>query len=276
MFPLRDNIPARTTPVVNWALIAACALAFAAQLMTGEAGGSLVERFGMIPARVFEPDGVIRILDYQLVETLRGTVLREVSREAAPAGVPAWLTLLTCIFLHGGWLHFLGNMWFLFIFGDNVEDRLGHARYLLFYLGCGAAASVTHLLTAMDSTVPTIGASGAIAGVMGAYMYLYPRAKVLTLVPIFIFIDIWVVPAVVFLGIWFALQLVQGAASFGSQGGGVAWWAHIGGFAVGLGVAVLMGRQQTLRPRVELVRPNTERPGRYTRLDLRRRPGRWR
>src|SRR5690606_5683097 len=127
----------------------------------------------------------------------------------------------------GGWLHLLGNMWFLYIFGDNVEDRLGHVGYLLFYLGAGVIASGVHLVTNSSSMIPTVGASGAIAGVMGGYFVLYPHSRVLTLVPIFIFIHIMVIPAPVFLGIWFLLQFFQGTFSLGAvQAGGVAWWAH--------------------------------------------------
>ncbi len=255
MIPLRDNIPSRTTPVVNYALIAACALVFLLQLSQPE----LIERFGMIPARVQDPAQSIMVADVEQIRTPWGVELREVRRPAEPAAVPPWLTLLTCIFLHGGWLHFLGNVWFLYIFGDNVEDRFGHGRYLLLYLGFGVAASLAHYATAPDSTVPTIGASGAIAGVMGAYFYLYPHAKVMALVPFFVFFEMLVLPAVVFLGLWFVLQLLPATLAFGSaEGGGVAWWAHIGGFVAGLGVAALMGRRHTLRPRVEVVRPGTE------------------
>src|SRR5262249_34301990 len=154
-------------------------------------------------------------------------------QEAPEPAISPWWTLLTCMFLHGGWLHIIGNMWFLYIFGDNVEDRLGHFGYALFYLGSGVFASLTHLLTNASSTVPTLGASGAIAGVMGAYMVLYPHARVLTLIPIFYFIQILLLPAPLFLGIWFLIQAFQGtfAITSAKEGAGVAWWAHIGGFA---------------------------------------------
>ncbi len=137
------------------------------------------------------------------------------------------------MFLHGGFLHIIMNMWFLYIFGDNVEDRLGHLRYLVFYLFCGVAAGVIHLLTNWSSNVPTIGASGAISGVMGAYLLLYPRSKILTLVFIVLFIQFIEIPAFIFLGIWFFLQIVSVGTSSGNAGG-VAFWAHIGGFVVGL------------------------------------------
>jgi membrane associated rhomboid family serine protease len=163
--------------------------------------------------------------------------------------VPGWATLLTCTFLHGGWFHFLGNMWFLWIFGDNVEDRLGHGGYLLFYLASGIGASVVHLATGPGSTVPTIGASGAIAGVMGAYLLLYPRSRVLVLVPIVFVFQFFVFPAAVFLGLWFVWQLFQGALAVGAvQAGGVAWWAHVGGFVVGLVVVAALRATGRLGP----------------------------
>lgn len=249
MFPLKDNIPSRTTPFVNYLMIALCSLAFFAQLREGADADSIVERYGMIPARVTDPDKRILVPTEELVPISRTTAVRRVvERPAAPPAVPAWLTLLTCIFLHGGWLHFLGNMWFLFIFGDNVEDRYGHLGYALFYLLAGVAASLTHLLASPASTVPTIGASGAIAGVMGAYLLLYPHARVVAVVPILVIIQIMVIPAPVFLGIWFAIQFFQGTFSLGAvQSAGVAWWAHIGGFLMGVVTTWLLGRTHRLR-----------------------------
>jgi membrane associated rhomboid family serine protease len=139
------------------------------------------------------------------------------------------------MFLHGGWLHFLGNMLYLWIFGDNVEDRLGHLRYLIFYLVCGTVATLAHVWMNPASMLPTLGASGAIAGVMGAYFVLYPHSRILTLVPLFIFyVKIFEVPALVFLGIWFAIQFLSGAASVGVESGGVAVWAHVAGFLTGM------------------------------------------
>jgi membrane associated rhomboid family serine protease len=142
------------------------------------------------------------------------------------------IALLTFMFLHGGFFHLLGNMWFLYIFGDNVEDRLGHFRYLAFYLLCGLASGISHLFLNWTSQIPTIGASGAIAGVMGAYFILYPRAKVLTLVPIFFFLHFIEIPAFLFLGFWIFFQFLN--AAFSTQAGGIAWWAHIGGFIFGI------------------------------------------
>src|SRR5918992_185278 len=148
--------------------------------------------------------------------------------------VPAdfsWAAVVTSMFLHGGWLHFLGNMLYLWIFGDNVEDRMGHGRFILFYLICGAAAALAHVFVNPSSLVPTIGASGAIAGVMGAYFVLYPHSRVLALVPLFIIWEIIEVPAILFLGIWFLMQFFSGVGSIAAQGGvetgGVAFWAHV-------------------------------------------------
>jgi rhomboid family protein len=242
VIPIRDDVPASRTPIVNYGIIAVCAVVFLVQLSDPE--GQLVERFGMIPARVTDPELSVRIVD---AVTPFGEPLHW--HEAESAGVPDLLTLLTCTFLHGGWLHFLGNMWFLWIFGDNVEDRLGRVRYLLFYLAGGILASLTHFLLHRDSQVPVIGASGAIAGVMGAYMLLYPKARVLTAVPIFYFIEFLVLPAPFFLGIWFLLQLVPGIGELsGAHSEGVAVWAHIGGFAYGALVVWFMRVQEWLRP----------------------------
>jgi membrane associated rhomboid family serine protease len=234
VIPLRDSIPASRPPVVTWTLIAVCGAVFLLQL--ADAGHELVWDFGMVPARVFDPGAELVLREGRTITRI------------GDAAVPDWLTLLTCTFLHGGWLHFLGNMWFLWIFGDNVEDCFGRVAYLLFYLGCGVAASASHLLTASGSAVPTIGASGAIAGVMGAYMLLYPHSRVQMLIIFGFFIDVVVLPAPFFLGYWFLLQLLQGSMSLGGMATGVAWWAHIGGFAVGALVAALLRATEHLRP----------------------------
>jgi len=269
MIPIRDNIPSRTVPFVNYTVIALCSLVFVAQLRD-EDGAFLIERYGMIPARVLHPDRPVEIVDHEFVRTPFGIQVREIRREATEPAVPPWQTLLTCIFLHGGWMHIIGNMWMLWIFGDNVEDRLGHWGYVIFYLFCGVVASAAHLLSGPNSTAPTIGASGAIAGVMGAYLVLYPRAMVLSLVPIFFFIHMVVLPAPVFLGIWFLLQFFQGAfAVTNLQNAGVAWWAHIGGFAAGVAIAWILKNQDVTRPRVDRTRPNTDRMTHY-RIHVRR------
>jgi membrane associated rhomboid family serine protease len=235
VIPLRDDVPASRTPVVTRAIVVACAVVFAMQLATGT--DDLVERVGMVPARVLDPDASIAIVDR------RGRVVETIGA----AAVPDWLTLVTCTFLHGGWLHFLGNMLFLWIFGDNVEDRFGRVKFVLFYLGCGAAASAAHLLASPESAVPTIGASGAIAGVMGAYLLLYPRARVQMLVVWGFIVDFVVLPAGFFLVYWFLLQLLQSRLD-ASMGGGVAWWAHIGGFVIGAVVAGTLRVVHALRP----------------------------
>jgi membrane associated rhomboid family serine protease len=195
MFPVSDVIPSRTTPYVTIGLIGLNALAFLIELQLPEYElQALVEAYGVIPALF------------------------------------SWPSMVTSMFLHAGWLHFLGNMLYLWIFGDNVEDRLGHARYLLFYLFCGAAAAL-----AQAATNPLSTASGAIAGVMGAYFVLFPHSRVLTAVFIVIFLDLIEIPAIYFLGIWFLMQLFSGVGSIGANAaeGGVAFWAHVVGFAAG-------------------------------------------
>jgi membrane associated rhomboid family serine protease len=203
MIPLRDVIPSRTVPGVTIALIGLNALVFFYQISLGDEVGDLVVRFGLIPA------------DF------------------------SWLAVLTSMFLHGGLLHFGGNMLYLWIFGDNVEDRLGHGRFLGFYLLCGMAAAVVQSLLLPGSTIPMVGASGAIAGVMGAYFMLYPRSRIVTLVPLFFFIQLIEIPAIFFLGIWFLMQFLSGIGSFatataGQPAGGIAFWAHVAGFAAGV------------------------------------------
>ncbi|MBA3315067.1 MAG: rhomboid family intramembrane serine protease [Planctomycetota bacterium] len=276
MIPLRDNIPSRTTPFVNYAVIAVCTIVFLLQFSQSSdpMQPKLVERFGMIPARISKPNEPVEIpVGYRITQLPSGEQLTEpVSKTAAPSAVPPILTLLTCTFLHGGWLHFLGNIWFLYIFGDNVEDRLGHFAFLGFYLLGGVAASLAHYVTAPMSPIPTLGASGAIAAVMGAYMVLYPHAKVLTLIPIFIFIQLLWLPAPFFLGIWFLIQLVQGLGSFTvSEGAGVAWWAHIGGFALGAVGAWLMHKTHHDRPPVDHYRDGSDRMMAYRGMPYRRR-----
>ncbi|MEO8277795.1 MAG: rhomboid family intramembrane serine protease [Thermoanaerobaculia bacterium] len=218
MFPIRDGIPSRRVPIVTIAIIAANTLVYLYQLTLPQEGlASLFYLFGVVPARLSDPAW------------------------AGSVGIPAtafggYTTFLSSLFLHGGFLHLAFNMWTLWIFGDNVEDRLGRFRYVVFYLGCGVAAGIAQALVDPRSTAPTIGASGAIAGVLGAYLLLYPHARVLTLIPIVIYPLFVQLPALVFLGLWFLLQLWSGVSAFG-QGpgaGGVAWWAHVGGFLTGM------------------------------------------
>ena len=212
MIPLRDTVKSKTVPFVNYALIAMCGLVFLYELSLGERAAHFIRTAGVTPAAVAET-------------LLRGHL------KARPA-----LTLLTSLFLHGGWMHLLGNMLYLYIFGDNVEDRLGHGAYLVFYLLCGIGSGLVQVYMQQSSAAPLIGASGAISGVLGAYFLLYPRARVLTLIPLFVFFPVVELSAFFFLGFWFLLQFLQGALSAGAgeaASGGVAWWAHAGGFVVG-------------------------------------------
>jgi len=216
MIPFRDRNPSGAFPYVTIALIVINVIVFTREL--GQDGRQLqafVDTHGLRPA--------------QVSDLARG------SPRAADRAVTILLPLLTAMFLHAGWLHLIGNMWYLWIFGDNVEDRLGHFRYLVFYVLCGLGAAVVHVAFNPESQVPTVGASGAIAGVLGAYLVAFPRAEVETLVPLPFFLPLVIsLPAVVVLGLWFVLQLFSGmAATTMVQTGGVAWWAHIGGFALG-------------------------------------------
>ncbi len=210
MIPIRDTIRSETYPVINSILIALNILAFLVEQSQGRAIDEFIFTYGLVPARYSVP----RISVYF-------TTVQQV------------IPFFTFMFIHGGFFHILGNMWFLYIFGDNVEDRLGHFRYLAFYLLCGLASGISHLVLNWTSQIPTIGASGAIAGVMGAYFILYPRAKVLTLVPIFFFLHFMEIPAFLFLGFWFLFQFLSATTS-SAQAGGIAWWAHIGGFVSGI------------------------------------------
>jgi len=214
MIPLKDRNPSSTMPVVNVALILANTAAFLYELMMPDrVENAFVASYALIPAHV--------------THVLAG---------AHPSLQSAALPFFTSMFLHGGWLHLIGNMWFLWVFGDNVEDRLGHISYLFFYLFCGFGAGLTHVMMNLGSSTPTVGASGAISGVLGAYIVLYPRAKVLTLVPLIIFWFTVDLPAFLILGYWFAIQFFSGISSVGARAanGGVAYWAHIGGFVLGV------------------------------------------
>lgn len=265
MIPLRDDVKAERTPWVNYLLIILCSVMFALQIWVGAADSTVVERLGMVPARLTTVDDEpIMVPQAVLVETPLGLQVVQGARPLAPAAVPEWLTLITCVFLHGGWLHFLGNMWFLFIFGDNVEDRLGHLGYLAMYLGTGVAAGLCHLAFNIDSPVPTIGASGAIAGVMGAYLWMVPHSRVVTVVPLLFLWPIVELPAWVFLSIWFVLQFWSGTlAVTGPQASGVAWWAHIGGFVAGLAVAAAFTKRHRGPPHTVGLSYEPSPPSRY-------------
>ena len=217
MIPIRDTVRSRTAPVVTVALIVVNLMVFLHEVALGPYLERFVYAYGLIPRRlVYWP--------------------------YAPLDPVRFLPLLTSMFWHGGWLHLLGNMLYLWIFGDNVEDRLGHLRYLVFYLLAGAAAGLTQVALNPTSTLPTVGASGAIAGVLGAYLVSYPRARVLTFVPLFFLPWFVEVPAFAYLALWFALQLLAGLGSLGAPAdvGGVAVWAHVGGFVAGVVLIKLM------------------------------------
>lgn len=208
MIPLRDSIPGRRTPVTMLTLLGTNLFVFLYTVGLGSPWEiqAFFETYGLVPARILGPD-------------------------------PPYYTLFTSMFLHGGWLHLVGNMLYLWIFGNNVEDATGHLGFLVFYVLCGLAAAFAQILIQPASQVPMVGASGAIAGVLGGYLVLYPRARILALVPLGLFLHLMEVPAVLFLPMWFLLQLVYGIASLGVRsefGGGVAFWAHIGGFVAGL------------------------------------------
>ena len=230
MIPLKDDAPRVSTPYVNVTLIVLNTLVFAFQYWIGKnsplAAASLISQLGVVPERL-----TVVLFDNGYVPWNSQLDVRYVPPMAAI------LPLFTSMFLHGSWLHVIGNMWALWIFGDNVEDRLGHAWYLVFYLICGVAAALFHTLLNASSVIPTVGASGAIAGVMGAYFLLYPRARVLTLVPLFFVFFVWL-PAWVVLSYWFVWQFLSGAAtsfaSLSGNSGGIAFWAHVGGFLAGM------------------------------------------
>ena len=213
MFPLKDTQPSYTRPVVTIVLIVINVLVFLFEFSLGpDNRNALIEYYGLVPDHF------------------------------------RFVNILTSMFLHGGWLHVLGNMWFLWIFGDNIEDLLGHAKYLVFYLVCGIAAALGQVLTSPYSTVPMVGASGAIAGVMGAYLVKFPRARVLTLVFILFFITTIEIPAPIMLAYWFVIQLFSGLGSIArtgvSENGGTAFFAHVGGFIAGMVLIKVMGTNE--------------------------------
>ncbi|MBN2366493.1 MAG: rhomboid family intramembrane serine protease [Calditrichaeota bacterium] len=213
MFPLKDTIPSSTFPFVTISIIVTNIFIFIYQLSLGPQLNEFFNHFGVIPVK-----------------------FTSVASENPVQLIPLSATLFSSVFLHGGWMHIIGNMWYLWIFGDNIEDRTGHFRFLLFYLLCGIAAGLVHIIMNPGSGVPTIGASGAIAGVMGAYILLFPNSRVITLIFVIFFIQIVEIPAIFFLGFWIIIQIISGSMQAGltEQSGGVAWWAHIGGFFIGL------------------------------------------
>ncbi len=245
MIPIRDTIPSKSYPIVNHVIIGINVVLYLVEMSQGANLERFIYIYGLVPARYSVPQFSAYFTPAQQV-----------------------LSVFSFMFLHGGFWHLLGNMWSLYIFGDNIEDRLGALRYLVFYLLCGITSGLSHLAFNLHANVPTIGASGAIAGVMGAYLILYPNSKILTLIPI-LFIPWFIeIPAFFFLGIWFVLQFINAAGSHGAMGG-IAWWAHIGGFVFGIiflkiflslpvtGVTKKMRRmtEKKKTPRLQVIRP---------------------
>ncbi|MBH0194073.1 MAG: rhomboid family intramembrane serine protease [Nitrospira sp.] len=219
MIPLHDDNPTERFPFITIIFIAVCVSVFLYQeSLPQKPGEAFVFHYGAIPAMVFGHAAL---------------------PENTAVAIPASLTLLTSMFLHGGWMHLLGNMLYLWIFGNNIEDSMGHAKYIVFYILCGVLAALAHAMTDPSSQIPMVGASGAISAVLGAYLLLYPRAHVLVLLPA---LGMTRIAAGVVLGMWFVTQLVSGGMSVGAQGGGVAFFAHIGGFVAGMALIGLFKR----------------------------------
>jgi membrane associated rhomboid family serine protease len=219
MIPLKNMMGRRSVPVVTILLIAVNVLVFYYQVtLSNAANEALIRTFGLVPLKM---KLALAGSHYTLVEAL--------------------LPLITCMFLHGGFLHILGNMWFLWIFGGAVEDRLGPIQYLLFYFICGIGSGLAQAIFSWGSSLPSIGASGAISGVLGAYVVFFPSSRILTLVPLFVFFFTAQIPAIIFIGLWFLIQFLSGVSALNTPGaaslGGVAWWAHVGGFVLGLVLA---------------------------------------
>jgi hypothetical protein len=212
MIPIRDRNPSGTFPYVTIGIIIINVLIFLYELSLGSGLGEFIMKFGVVPLKV---SYYSQVPDLTFINT--------------------FFPFISSMFLHGGFVHLIGNMWFLWIFGDNIEDKLGHFKFIAFYFLCGIIASSVHVFFNSQSNVPCVGASGAIAGVLGAYMVTFPHARVVTIVPLFVFIQVMELPAIVVLGFWFVIQFFNGAASItaSASGAGVAWWAHIGGFAAG-------------------------------------------
>ncbi len=213
MIPIRDRNPSGTFPYVTIGIIIINVLIFLYELSLGSGLGEFIMKFGVVPLKV---SYYSQASDLTFINT--------------------FFPFISSMFLHGGFIHLIGNMWFLWIFGDNIEDKLGHFKFIAFYFLCGIIASSVHVFFNSQSNVPCVGGSGAIAGVLGAYMVTFPRARVVTIVPLFVFIQVMELPAIVVLGFWFVIQFFNGAASItaSASGAGVAWWAHIGGFAAGV------------------------------------------
>ncbi|MBI4544318.1 MAG: rhomboid family intramembrane serine protease [Gemmatimonadetes bacterium] len=243
MFPLRDENPTELTPLFTIGLIVVNVGAWVYLQGAGLSFSLLNEsvcRYGMIPAEVTGQTGA-----FGGIELAAGVVCR--------FGGLEWEAVLTSMFLHGSWLHLIGNMWFLWLFGNNVEDSMGHLRYGLFYLVVGLAAAAAHIWAAADSPVPTVGASGAISGIMGAYLLLYPRIRIHTLFFFFPFVRIIPIPAWLVLGLWIVIQVLSGA-TMPTAGGGIAFWAHVGGFVAGVALVKIFENERLVRAKRRKVR----------------------
>ena len=229
MFPLKDHNPTRIRPYMTFLFVAANVVVFVYELMLGDRLENFVAAWGAIPFEITQSEDLV------------GPTEVGFNHQPGPSFLP--LTLLSSMFMHGSIMHIFGNMLYLWIFGNNVEDLLGHVKYFIFYIVCGIAAGLAHVFFNPESTVPTVGASGAVAGVLGAYLVTFPHARVTTLVFFGIFIRMMEVPAAFLLLVWFILQSLQGFLSLGisEMSGGVAWFAHIGGFVVGAVLAFVMG-----------------------------------
>jgi membrane associated rhomboid family serine protease len=237
VFPIRDDNPHFTTPYATYGLIAVNALVWALVqgFGTEPALSSSVCQLGLVPADLLHtaPAGTSFPLTPDTVCTLSGDG-------------SSWHTVITSMFMHGGWMHLIGNMWFLWIFGNNVEDAMGHFRFILFYLLCGVAAGALQTAFDPDSVIPMVGASGAIGGVMGAYVLMYPRVHVHLFIFLGFYATTFAVPAYFMLGYWFLVQLVSGSVAIGAQGGGVAFWAHVGGFVAGALLSLVFRNREML------------------------------
>lgn len=264
LLPLRDTIRSRSFPYVNTVAIVLCVYVFFQQVQ--DTAGVITQQWSLIPARITQPAEELVVRRAIPERTPYGIQQRIVEVRIPDTAIPPLLTIFSSTFLHGSFIHLLGNMWFLYIFGDNVEDRLGHGRYAVFYLAAGGAAGVCHLVTDLAAVIPTIGASGAVAGVMGAYMKLFPRATVVTLIPIWIIPHIIELPASLFLGIWFLFQVWNGSGAIaGGMGSGIAWWAHIGGFSFGWAFVSAFHRINPESGSVRVIRRPTANQSQYRR-----------
>ena len=251
MFPLRDENPTELTPVVTFIIIALNVLVWVFVQQAGSGDGYMASlcTFAAIPADI---TGGLSA----------GDVIQLGQDATCQVSGLGWITVLTSMFMHGSWMHLIGNMWFMWVFGNNIEDSMGHVRFVIFYLLCGLLASLAHILTDPGSIVPTVGASGAISGIMGAYLVLYPRVRVQTLFFLVFIIRVIPLPAWVLLVQWIVIQVISGFSTYGAEGGGVAFWAHIGGFVAGIVLIKLFQRPQLVTakrnhvqlPREELMR----------------------